>query len=426
MTLAATSFIVYVIFAVLVCSLAKKDRLNLSGKTFVFLSAAALLMRILISAVFDGYETDMNCFKAWSGYAASVLPWDFYDSVWCDYPPGYLYILSLVGFLKNIFGDISPMFYRVLIKLPACLCDVFTAWFIFKIPNKKRVYPGCASVLYLFCPALIANSAVWGQVDSVFTLFICLFAFALCERKYYRAALYFAAAVLLKVQALMFAPLCIYVLIKRTGEEKGIIKKFCVCVCIFAAVAALGVLPYAAKQPPGFLFKLYFATAGQYPYASLNAFNFFSMIGKNLAPSSGLYLGISYRCLGFVNIGISVFLCGILYIKNCKKGSEFYCAALLIMLIFTFASDMHERYLFSAIALFAASYAQSGDGRSLAAAGLAAFSQFVNVSYLYYLNTLGTVHIPPSDAVLRIFSAFTVAAALAALIFFIPRKETDK
>ena len=98
MTLAATSFIVYVIFAVLVCSLAKKDRLNLSGKSFVFLSAAALLMRILISAVFDGYETDMNCFKAWSGYAASVLPWDFYDSVWCDYPPGYLYILSLVGF----------------------------------------------------------------------------------------------------------------------------------------------------------------------------------------------------------------------------------------------------------------------------------------------------------------------------------------
>lgn len=426
MALAAAALTVYLIFAVLICVSAKKNKLAFSNKAFFCLCAAALLLRMAVSAVCRGYETDMNCFAAWSSCGASVLPWDFYDSIWCDYPPGYLYILSALGFVKNILGDIPIWAYRILLKLPACLCDVLTAWVIYKIPNKNRVCPRCAAVLYLFCPALIVNSAVWGQVDSVFTLFICLFAIALSAGRYYKAAALFAAAALLKVQALMFAPICIFVFIKKMGKEKGIIKKLCICICIFAATAAAGVLPYAASQPKDFLFKLYFETAGQYPYASLNAFNFFSAAGKNLSPSDGLFFLLSYRQWGIIGICISVLVCGTLYIKNQKKGSELYAAALLITLIFTFASDMHERYLFPAIALFAVSYAQNGDRRSLVAAGLTAFSQFVNVSYLYYLNTLGTIHIPPSDAVLRIFSAFTVCAALVALILFIPRKESCK
>jgi Gpi18-like mannosyltransferase len=42
------------------------------------------------------------------------------------------------------------------------------------------------------------------------------------------------------------------------------------------------ILPFAVNQEPSWIFKLYVNTAEGYKYASLNAFNFFSLIGANL------------------------------------------------------------------------------------------------------------------------------------------------
>ena len=67
------------------------------------LMALALILRVLLAVRYTGYETDNNCFYAWALAMANAGPNAFYDSVsFCDYPPGYLYLLWPVGALMNL------------------------------------------------------------------------------------------------------------------------------------------------------------------------------------------------------------------------------------------------------------------------------------------------------------------------------------
>ena len=55
----------------------------------------------------------------------SVGPRAFYSgAVWCDYPPGYLYVLGLQGLIGNLL-NLAPgsAAYLVLLKLPAIASD---------------------------------------------------------------------------------------------------------------------------------------------------------------------------------------------------------------------------------------------------------------------------------------------------------------
>lgn len=103
-----------------------------------------------------------------------------------DYPPGYMYILYIVGAIRALFSwawDSKASI--VLTKLPAIIADMFTAYLIFKIASKRLKKSGAAflSAVYLFCPMIILDSAVWGQTDSVFTVFMVLMCYLITEKK---------------------------------------------------------------------------------------------------------------------------------------------------------------------------------------------------------------------------------------------------
>ena len=83
-----------------------------------------------------------------------------------DYPPGYLYVLWLIGKLSTTPG-------YLLLKLPSILADLGLAWiagtFAARLaPRRSRNAGRCGRSSprrVLFNPAVIALSAVWGQVD---------------------------------------------------------------------------------------------------------------------------------------------------------------------------------------------------------------------------------------------------------------------
>ena len=51
----------------------------------------ALLLRLVLALVTDGYPYDMSCFVAWGDKLAAEGPAAFYsDGYFADYPPGYL------------------------------------------------------------------------------------------------------------------------------------------------------------------------------------------------------------------------------------------------------------------------------------------------------------------------------------------------
>ena len=65
------------------------------------LLGGALLLRLVLALVTDGYPYDMSCFVAWGDKLAAEGPAAFYsDGYFADYPPGYLWVLGLVGAIR--------------------------------------------------------------------------------------------------------------------------------------------------------------------------------------------------------------------------------------------------------------------------------------------------------------------------------------
>ena len=128
---------------------------------------SALIFRLFI-ANFSTLQLDQGTFIAWANSLVSGGFSNFYND-WSDYFPGYLYILWGLGKLNLIF----PTFQTILFKLPAIFADIATGYIIYRIVGeiKGNKFGMIASSLYVFNPAIFANSSLWGQVDSLTALF---------------------------------------------------------------------------------------------------------------------------------------------------------------------------------------------------------------------------------------------------------------
>ena len=411
------SFLIYVIFIIYLTVSARRNTLKKGKGAIVLMCFSAFVLRLIISALSHGYETDMGCFSAWAQGAAKSLPHNFYDSMWCDYPPGYLYVLWIIGAIKNVFSDMSYELFKVLLKLPACFCDILTGVFIFKFTKEKtaQYIPEGGMALYLFSPAVIVNSALWGQVDSVFLLLLLYTLCFLSKEQYFKSALLFGVCMAVKMQAVMFSPLFLYVLCEKYSKtkDKKLFITFFECVLLGIFTAVLIALPYL--NPKEF-FWLYKSTTGQYPYASLNAFNFFAALGKNTIKNSEAFFFLTYKAWGNIGIILSVLVSGIYYFKSRDREKLFYAAALLITLVFTFSSDMHERYLFPAMALFLISALCGGDKKTFLLFFGVTFLQYVNVGYLYGMSLGGVYHFAPESPLVICGGIFMTAIALLAVM----------
>lgn len=139
-----------------------------------------------------GYATDMQCFYAWAQRMAAVGPGEFYaDDYFCDYLPGYLYLLWPIGGLMNLLGVVEMnATARVLVKLMPMLADLGIVVLLWRMAQKPLQAMGALLVaaLYAFSPAVLIDSAVWGQVDSLLALGL-VATVALVQRKNWRAAL---------------------------------------------------------------------------------------------------------------------------------------------------------------------------------------------------------------------------------------------
>src|SRR5919201_1000994 len=139
----------------------------------VAMFSLAFLVRILIAPHF-GFVIDLNFVRTWSRELHDVGPHRFYSTDHlADYPPGYLYVLWLVGSISATPG-------YLLLKLPAIVADLGLAWIAGTF--SERLAPGSlkeripvravVAGAVLFNPAVLALSAGWGQVDSVPVFFV--------------------------------------------------------------------------------------------------------------------------------------------------------------------------------------------------------------------------------------------------------------
>lgn len=365
------------------------------------------MLRVVLAASFKGHPIDVGTFSAWAGHAAEGLLSFYSPGYFADYPPGYIYVLWLIGKLRALLqtGFDTPEFL-VMLKFPAIAADLATIWVIHRLATAQNCGSTQAltlAALYAFNPAVIADSAAWGQVDSVLTLFVLLGVLWL-ERRPAASGAAFAAALLVKPQALIFAPVPLLwfgnrLFRRHTAAELSLFLPSAIL------VFAIGVLPFAAVHGPAWVVEKYASTLASYPYASLNAANVFALIGGNGADAAQAVLFLSFKTWGTVFLFIIVAWAVRLAGRGLAASDCVYLAAFLPVSVYLWSIKMHERYLFPALAMLLAYHILSRDRRALwLFLGFSA-TLCITMAQVLYLGMRETWYIPRFDPTFLAVSA---------------------
>ncbi|MBR5421435.1 MAG: glycosyltransferase family 39 protein [Lachnospiraceae bacterium] len=389
---------------------------------------AGLILRIVLRLSSEAYpETiyDWARLLYRDGFAA------FYshpEAQW-PYPPLYLYILWLMQCLIEALHISDPALQQLIIQLPPILCDLGGGILLYSLAmkrwNARRGLLACA--LYVFNPAVIHNSSVWGQTDSVFTLIIALMCLALCEEKLLKAFILFGAALLIKQQSLTFAPLILIAIargfLKEYKKKDTLIhtslkeKKplpFIPRILLQGLAVMAGMLLLSLPFGLVDMLKQYLSVQSGMNFASVDAYNFWTLIDRNWAGTDTTVLHVSCKMWGKLAIvGITLF-CFFLAWKRKDKKDYPLLGALLISFVFCFATGMHERYLLSALLLLLTEWVIRPEKATMLLYFFLSLLQFLNTYLVFEYNLHGLSL--PKEALSRGLSAGLVLCTLFFLI----------
>jgi predicted membrane-bound dolichyl-phosphate-mannose-protein mannosyltransferase len=372
-----------------------------------------LALRVFIAALYlplSGFAIDIGDFSAWGQRLASVGPSGFYEEgYFSDYPPGYLYVLWLLGTLGKaltplVGGDATGG----LVKIPGILADIGIAWLLFAMVRRwggelidrssVRISPEqaglVAAAIYLFNPGTVFDSAVWGQIDSVGTLVLLATMYALGRGWTEAAAVGAVVALLVKFQFAFLIPVVAVVGIKRhlfgrsadpvhDGQRSAV--RVLTSLAAGVATMALLLLPFRMTlwAPPtagsdaegclGFLPAADASTslvgklceaANTYIGFSINAFNGWrnpwTGLGDTLRwgddTTLGLALGpiqLTWQSVGTALFGLAALLALWVVIRRDDLRGVALAALVLAIAFFALPTRVHERYLFPTLAISA-------------------------------------------------------------------------
>ncbi|WP_019913677.1 phospholipid carrier-dependent glycosyltransferase [Paenibacillus sp. HW567] len=372
----------------------------------------AFILRIWIGLTAQGYQNDMNTFIAWGQRLVDLGPGKFYEKgYFADYPPGYLYILYLLSLIRGLFGFAHGSGGETLLfKLPAILSDLVLGWLIYRA-GRKKLGSGMAiglMLLFLFNPAVLMDSAAWGQADSFFLVFLLLSIMGASDKAFVRSAIFFALATLVKPQALIFTPVLLFAFYHHRAWKQ----------LAFGALYGLGIFGLLAAPffwnngGLGGLIDLYKGTLSSYPYSTVNAFNLYALTAPMWSAIDSMWLGITYRTWGFIFILAAVALAAYYSFKKDRKelSKSFFIGMVLIAVVFVFGTKMHERYMYPALILGLFTYIESRDRRFLTIFLGFTLTQYLNVGYtLAHLNAGNN---PPSDGIVLVTAIANIALVL--------------
>ncbi len=406
--------------------LGPKDKQGqMSIKLVVCLGIFALLIRLCAAPFTSGHPTDIKCWTYWGHRLYSVGPQNFYaEGIFADYPPGYMYILWLIG---SIVGTLKlpAAAALALYKLPAILGDIGVAFAIYNIA-KKHLNGKIACVLFFFVafnPLSYFNSVIWGQMDSLLVLTAIISLYALYEEKHLKAAVFLVISALLKPQALMFAPIYLFAFIEKK-DLKLTLKTIGICLGLVLIIAypfspahqgSEGLILRLLKAiNPLWLLEKYASTLGSYDYASINAFNFPALVGGNWKEASSPFLFLPWKAWGYITIAFAIGFSGVIYFKAKDRWTKIFLPAFFIIaFLFAFGTKMHERYIYPAIITLLIFYIFTKKRSFLWLFSGLSIINLVNLDYVFYCATNG--NIAPKYLYVALIALFQVTLILLSL-----------
>jgi len=365
---------------------------------YVLLLVSGFVLRIFLS-LHGTFRWDFDTWKKWAYSIDKVGFARFYDEVnWCDYMPGYLYVLWLLQKIHSTFPQFSD---EILFKLPANIADLGISLLIFfalkRTTNVKNAM--LASLVYFFNPASLSNSTFWGQVDSFHVFFLLISILLGVSEHFVTSSVFAVIAFMIKPQSIVIFPiigfLVIRDVIRRKKEDRLFLKTFILGVKIFATsiiTIIVITLPFIwdeiAKdsltgiiiEPIFFIKERFFMAYNQYKYTSLNAFNFWAMIHGMWISDQDMFLDITYKRWGTIIFGaFYALIFGFLFLSEVMRRSEagfknfeyiksenaygmtadglltfrtFHAVTLILFALFLFVTRAHERHFLPTIVFF--------------------------------------------------------------------------
>lgn len=326
---------------------------------------AGLLLRLIFLSA-PGHETDIGTFEAWTTSLAQYGAKGFYAHTnFVDYPPGYMLVLWLVGQIYRLIvanaGSITSFEFMALVKLPAILADLGIAYLTYLIA--RRTWSSgkafLAVAIVAFNPAIWFVSAYWGQADSVAAVFLVWALYLALTQRFEFAWGMLALAVLIKPQPLVVWPLLLFWQVRRQGWT----WRLALIPVVTLGVAYIGSLPFSPSNDPPhvwqWLYLRYHTGTQVYPYNSANAFNLYSIVRDMWQPDTAIIFFMPQWVWGVLIFTALTVALTMRQWRMTAPGVDpnvgertVYMAWFLALLgLFMLTTRMHERYMFSALAV---------------------------------------------------------------------------
>jgi len=394
---------------------------------------AGLLVRFWATG-WPPFPIDMNDWIAWGEHVRSVWPGGFYtDKIFADYAPGYVYVMWLTAVVKHAFFETSSVeTYYFLYRLPPILFDLGTTALIFfaierqlrqegetaaaaeavakdsrKGKKKKRapqlnakpvdesIVATLAAACYAFNPAIIFNSAVWGQVDASFTFLMFLSLVLLLYDRIEWATAVYVVAFLVKPQSISLAPLLGVAALMRFPVAR-LVKAALVGI----ALAFILLFPFFGVGAFGRLLALLSKSVETYPYTSMFMYNLWGVFGFWQSDVTQTFAGLTLRSVGTLLYITGVAAGAVLLFRQLRQTKNdaytlFFFATYFTFLPVMVLTRMHERYLYPVLPfllVFAFLYAmknfreQSAHRRLTAYLSSTPFIVYVALTLLHTMN----------------------------------------
>jgi Gpi18-like mannosyltransferase len=247
-----------------------------------------------------------------------------------QYGYGYYLLLKLPGILADL--GLSVLIYRVVLKITKSLAKSYLAM-----------------CFYLFNPVAIILSAIWGQTDSVVSLFALLSFLILLEGKIALSIPLYFLSLYIKPNWIYLGPFYLFILAIKRPKLKQVLLGVLILLMFFV----ISTVPFSGKYPVGFFVWLaknrLLATVGVAEKLSVSAFNLYTVFGIiDFTLNSVSILGLKIKYLGWL-IFAGINYLTINHLRRKKVGTQdvMYGIFAIAFSSYLFLTNMLERYFFA-------------------------------------------------------------------------------
>ncbi len=382
---------------------------KISPNTIYTILGGVVLLRLLMTFL-PSYKVDMGGYRAWSTLLARKGFTDFYDNFHVVYAPFYMYFLWMTGCIARIFS-ISIEAHEFLIKTWAVASDILGGYLIYLIGKKYgRDKEGfILGIVYAMNPAVFFNSSIWGQFDSIPATMLLAVIYCFNTRRSVAAAILFGISVLTKPQSVVLAPVVLILYFDRLSLKK-------VLLTLVGGISAyiLITLPFASWRSVFWVIEHYITSGGDYPYATANGFNFWTLVNGQIQADNLPFLGLTYAKWSIILLLFAALISILAIVRNRHSAYAIYFTSYFISFaVFMFGTRMHERYLFPAFIFLMVCILWNR--RLWYVAGVLSLCHLINQWYIYSLSFKEIFWVSPQDTLGYIVAAITMLVMIDAL-----------